>query len=222
MTQKGDAAVQGDDRYKVYAVLSPPPRAMKFVLVAIVLIVLLAASGNLKVEFWAGGSSDAPAAPETTQIDMRSATVRDVVAVASAASVPPDDLDQAQINGLVARYESDRDAAALRAFERAMPGFSRRVDRGLQRLSQRVASMRVTTAVGDRCRRATLGVIKRQRAVFAHFALVVKRNGATSTAVERFIRALRRGGASYPNVLQGCTAEASPEDREALEPILGE
>jgi hypothetical protein len=203
----------------VYAVLSPPPLAMKIVLVAIALVVLLAASGNLKVEFWAG-SSAAPVAPEATHLDMRSATVRDVVAVTSAASVAADDLDEAQINGLLARYESDRDAAALAAIERAMPGFSRRVDRGIRRLSRRVASTHVTTAVGDRCRSMTSSFLNRQRLVFARFALQVKRNGATSAAVDRFIRSLRHVNGSYPHALHTCTARASREDREALKPLL--
>jgi hypothetical protein len=204
----------------IHAALSPP--AMKLVLVAIVLVVLLAASGNLKVEFWAG-SSAAPATtppPGTTRVDMRSATVRDVVAVTNAATVAPDDLDDAQLNALLTRYESDHDGAALAAVDRAMPGFSHRVDRKIRKLSRRVASIRVTTAVGDRCRRTMLTFLSRQRGVFARFALRVERDGAAGAAVDRFIRALRRGQAWYANALHTCTARASRKDREALEPVL--
>jgi hypothetical protein len=203
------------------AVLSPRRLAMKIVLVAIVLVVLLVASGVLKVEFWAG-SSAAPATRQapTTRIDMRSATVRDFVAVADAATAASDDLDQAQLNGLLTRYESDRDAAALAAIDRAMPGFSHRVDRRIRKLSRRVASVGVTTAVGHQCRRTTLTFLNRQRVVFARFALQVKRDGATSPAVDRFIRALQRSHVSYGDALRTCTAKASRRDREALEPLL--
>jgi hypothetical protein len=204
-----------------HAAVSPSPLAMRVVLVAIVLVVLLVASGVIKVEFWAG-SSAAPAttpAPET-RVDMRSATVRDFVAVANAATAASDDLDQAQLNGLLARYESDRDAAALAAIDRAMPGFSYRVDRRIRKLSRRVASVRVTTAVGDRCRGTTLRFLNRQRVVFARFGLNVKRTGATSVAVDRFIRALQRTHAWYGDALHTCTAKASRKDREALEPLL--
>jgi hypothetical protein len=200
-----------------HAVLSPPV-AMRFVLAGIALVVLLVASGTLKVEFWAG-SSAAPAAPPT-RVDMRSATVRDVVAVTDAARVRADDLDEAQINGLLTRYESDRRAAALASIDRAMPGFSRRVDLGIRRLSRQVESTRVTTKVGDRCRRATLTFLRRQRLVFARFARDVKRDGATSAEVDRFMRTLRSLNASYPSALHRCTAQASREDREALAPLL--
>ena len=205
----------------IHAALSPP-LAMKIVLVAIALVVLLAASGNLKVEFWAR-SSAAPAttpAPATTRVDMRSATVRDVVAVTNAATVAPDDLDEAQLNGLLARYERDGDGAALAAIDRAMPGFSHRVDRAIRKLSRRVASISVTTAVGDRCRRTTLKFLNAKRVVFGRFALHVERDGATGPAVDRFIRGLRRADAWYANALHTCTAKASRKDREALEPVL--
>ena len=189
---------------------------MKIVLVAIALVVLLAASGNLTVDFWAGPS----AAPTTTTVDMHSATVRDVVAVTSAATVAPNDLDDAQINALRARYESDRDGAALAAIDRAMPGFSHRVDREIRELSRRVASVRVATAVGARCRRSTLKFLNRKRVVFRRFALHVERDGSTGPTVQGFIRGVRRADAWYASALHTCTARASRKDRAALKPVL--
>ena len=205
----------------VHAVLSPP-LAMKIVLVLIALVVLLAATGVLKVDFWVG-SSAAPAttpAPAPTRVDMRSATVRDVVALANAATVASDDLDAAQLKGLTARWESDRDAAALAAIDRAMPDVAYRIDGSIRKLSRRVASTRVTTAVGGRCRGATLTFLNRQRVVFARFAFHVKRHGATGSAVDRLILGFRRTQAWYGEALHTCTARASRQDREALQPVL--
>ena len=204
-----------------YAALSPPP-AMKIVLVVIALVVLLAASGVLKVHFSAGssaGSAMTPA-PAPTRVDMRSATVRDVVAVINAAAFDPNDLDEAQIDGLLTRYQTDHDGAALAAIDRAMPGISHLADRKIRGVSRRVASTRVTTAVGDRCRRITLTFLNRKREVFARFILNVERNGATSPAVDRFIGAIGRANAWYANALHTCTAKASLKDRQTLESVL--
>jgi hypothetical protein len=189
---------------------------MKFVLIAVVLVVLLFASGNLKVEFWARAS----APPATTQIDMRSATVRDVVALVAALSSAQTDLDNAQSTALVARFERDHDRAAASAIERAWPPLSRRLDRKFARMYRRAAAVPIETHVGKKCRTPTLLFVRRQRAVFHRFAVAVRQHGATANAVKSFGRQNESIQAWYSRALNSCTANASPEDHEALEPVL--
>jgi hypothetical protein len=101
-----------------------------------------------------------------------------------------------------------------------MPNFAHRVDRKIRELSRRVASVRVATAVGARCRRSTLKFLNRKRVVFRRFALHVERDGSNGPTVHGFIRGIRRADAWYANALHTCTARAARKDREALEPVV--
>jgi hypothetical protein len=198
-----------------------PPRSigMKLLVVALVVALagaLLVANGNITFGY-SSASGDSPVASSDGP---RSPTVRDVFAVIDAATLDAADLDNAQINALVAHVAATRDRTSTRLLQRELPQLSRRLDRKAQVLYARVARSPVTTRVGAKCRDTALRFLARQRRVFRRFAHQVARDGATPAAVDRFAARVGRVSTWYANQLRVCTAGATPDDRAAIEAAL--
>jgi len=194
-----------------------PPIAVKLLALPIVGVVLLIANGNVTFDYSFWSESSAPSSNEP-----RSPTVREVFAVIDAATADPNDLDDAQINALVERVQATRNRAATTLLRRELPGLARRLDRKNEALYGRVARSRVTTAVGVKCRTATLRFLARQRLVFRAFARQVALRGTTPGSVDHFSARVAHLSAWYAGQIRSCAAGAAPADRSAIEAAISD
>jgi hypothetical protein len=185
---------------------------MKILVVVLVGVVLLIVNGNITFGSWSGadepqaGSSEAP----------KSRVVRDVLSVMDAATVEANDLDDAQMSGLVTRVITRRDPAASRLLARELPQLSRRLDHRIRTMYAAVARTHVSTAIGRKCRATTLRFLTRQRLLFRQFAHHVARHGAPPPFVDGFAARAGRVQTWYANGIRSCMTGAAPDERAAI------
>jgi hypothetical protein len=190
---------------------------MKLVVVLLAGVLVLIANGNITFSYWSG--SDDPGAASSAAPS--SPTVRDVLALMGAATPPENDLDNAQINGLVTRVATTRGTAAIRLLERELPGLARRLDRKIRILSAQVARQSPKTSIGRKCRAATLRFLARQRVLFRRFGDGAARHGATRRGINRFTADAAKLQTSFTQSIGSCTAGATSAERAAIESALG-
>jgi len=209
LARTSDQASNGGSRWRTHGA-PQPPIAVKLLALPIVGVVLLIAHGNITFDHSFSSESSAPSSKEPRS------PVREVFAVIDAATADPDDLDNAQINALVEHVQTTRNGTSTRILQRELPGLARRLDRKIEAMHGRVARSRVITAVGVKCRAATLRFLGRQRLVFRAFARQVAFRGATPRSVDRFSSRVARLSAWYSGQIRSCAAGAAPADRAAI------
>jgi hypothetical protein len=181
-------------------------------LVVVAALAYLVASGNIDVSFSMGSvrESTVPAASD------RSRVVQDVLLVLDATSSPDSVRDVKTVRRLLDRMGA-RPGAQV---ERRLGVSVWRIQNDLVDLRHAVATADVSTSVGVKCRRATLGHLTRQRRMWLRFGADVRRRPAR-TSVGRLRAQSDRLDRRFGKQLESCIAGASREDRAAIETALG-
>lgn len=187
---------------------------MKLLLVSLVGVALLIANGNITFSYLSGSDDSGVATLE-------SPTVRDVLAVMDAARPEANDLDNAQINGLVTRVATTANRSSVRLLERELPELAPRLDRKIRMLSAQISRQRPSTSIGWKCRATTIRFLARQRLLFRRFGDAVARHRATRGRVIRFSADSKNLQSWYASGIGSCTARATPAERAAIESALG-
>jgi len=177
-----------------------------FVIVIAAVLIVLAATGGIKLEFFAGTVSTGPPP-----------AVRDAFAIADAAGSTDGDEAASSVYELLDVATKAGTARGALLIHQQLPALAARIDAAVPIAHERLLGVDLRTSVGRKCRVAVLRLIAQEQWLFRTFDDEVARNRSTSRAVDRFTARWQALGRWWAAQVTACSAGAWPGERADVE-----